>query len=417
MDSSTRKCAYNSCERGVLPEKRCSSCRKAWYCSPQCQKDDWIFHVFDCKIGQPISTVYHLARACRRDLIPVDPQTRRDYGFVKAREAFGGMGESKLLGVYIGLFGPLDVPPKEVRRWQEEGRLVEGIRGAFMKLPPGARGGYYPWIMQNQHILDNSSMPGEGQVNVSELAKWARAHVRAWEFIGGDPKDNADEIRRKAQTWSVEKQACWILYMSLVDDRHPGPWEPGWVQFGFVVAGPSGEEQSMAREYRALIKHCTFDEFHAAYASSSIPALFRRHRGRQNCEIADNPCFCDVMADSPGEVKSVWELKHYVDLLVASDAASRPEPFPRIRADYGYKNCRNVEERQLLDEAYKRLFMETSQSPLDLHSACIEGDLFLYIGRFVKFSPWAEKYKRLLRNRYTASGDHSTGRAGRRGLT
>ncbi|KAJ2973210.1 hypothetical protein NUW54_g12106 [Trametes sanguinea] len=382
-------------------EKRCSGCRKTWYCRQACQKEHWIFHIFDCKLGQPISTVYHLARACRRNLIPVDSQTRKDYGFDKAGQAFGGKGESNLLGVYIGLFIYLDIPPQEVRKWRDEGRLIAGIKEVFEEIPPHARGGYYPWLMQNQFILDDSFTLDPKQVEDRARQTAVSNFLAAWARIGGIPKDATyDQIVHETNRWPTHKRSCWHLYTMFAGRCRPSPNLDAWRKFGFVSARFPGEELDFAREYDALLDRCTFDEFHAAYVASSIPDLFLRY-GLQ--ELPHNAHFCDVMADSPRSVKTVWELKNYIDILVSSDALSRPQPSPPLTADYGYVNCRTPEERTLLDEAYKRLFMETSADPLELHKACLEGDLFRFVGTFVKFAPWAEKYKRLLRNIYPSS--------------
>ncbi|OSC97932.1 hypothetical protein PYCCODRAFT_1047383 [Trametes coccinea BRFM310] len=374
-------------------------CRKAWYCSQRCQKEDWIMHIFDCKLGQPISTVYHLARACRRDLIPVDWHTRKDYGFDRAGQAFGGAGESKLLGVYIGLFNYLNVPPKDVRTWRDEGRLVEGIKEAFDKIPAQSRGAYYPWLMQNRFILDDSLTLDTTQALAEEQESLNNGILVAWALIGGHPKGaTPDQILHQTKQWPAKKLACWQLYAMLAGRSRPGPDLAAWRSFGFVVAGPTGEELEMARQYRALIHKCTFDEFHAAYASSSIPDLFRRY-GLQ--DLANNSRFCDLMSDPSPGMKSVWGLKQYLDILISSDPSSRPKPSLPVSVDYGYANCKNLDEHKLLDEAYKRLFMETSADPLELHQACIKGDLFRFVGKFVKFAPWAKKYKRLLRNNHT----------------
>ncbi|KAI9057685.1 hypothetical protein FKP32DRAFT_1598077 [Trametes sanguinea] len=403
VESSARRCAYCGWETGAPAKKRCSGCRKTWYCSQACQEKDWIYHVFDCKLGQPISTIYHLRRACARDVIPVDSQTRKDYGFDKARQVDDGHspGENMLLGVYVGLFHYHNVPPKEVRKWRDEGRLIEGIKEVFEKIPPHARGAYYPWLMRNRFILDDSFTPDPKQAEDRARETAAHSFLAAWARIGGIPKDATyDQIFHETTRWPTHKRSCWHMYAMFAGRCRPSPNLGAWINFGFVSARDSGEELHISREYDALLDRCTFDEFHAAYVASSIPDLFLRY-GLQS--LPHNARFCDVMSGSPRSVKTVWELKNYIDVLVSSDALSRPQPSPPLKADYGYVNCRTPEERTLLDEAYKRLFMETSADPLELHRACLEGDLFRFVGTFVKLAPWAEKYKRLLRNTYPTS--------------
>ena len=80
--------------------KRCSGCRKVYYCSTDCQKSSWPFHIFDCKPRHSINTAYYLAQAVYQDRIPEHPQTCADYGFDRA---FTGEEKSKLIGLYIGM--------------------------------------------------------------------------------------------------------------------------------------------------------------------------------------------------------------------------------------------------------------------------------------------------------------------------
>ena len=125
----THECA--TCETVSENARRCSGCHRAWYCSTACQERNWPIHIFDCRPNKPINSVYHLARACYRDLVPIDHQTRKDYGFEKAEALLGGESGSMLLGLYQGVFNVLSTPPKEVRRWKEEGKLSSGIKDAF----------------------------------------------------------------------------------------------------------------------------------------------------------------------------------------------------------------------------------------------------------------------------------------------
>jgi len=57
--------------------KRCSSCRKSWCCSEECQKRAWPLHIFDCTPGRPIKTAYYLYQAVALDMIPGHPRSLR----------------------------------------------------------------------------------------------------------------------------------------------------------------------------------------------------------------------------------------------------------------------------------------------------------------------------------------------------
>ena len=40
----------NECEKCAMPaERKCSACKIVWYCSPVCQRLDWVFHKVSCK--------------------------------------------------------------------------------------------------------------------------------------------------------------------------------------------------------------------------------------------------------------------------------------------------------------------------------------------------------------------------------
>lgn len=150
------------CERPT--NKRCLGCKKVYYCSRRCQTDTWTYHIFECDPSKKINTAYHLAIAAYEDDFPNDPQTCEDYGFTKVFTAYD---RSHLLGLYIGLFRALLVTPKELHAWRKEGRLVEEIKAQYETLPPYNRGGYYPWFLQHQYVLDGS--PSHASRQTSQL--------------------------------------------------------------------------------------------------------------------------------------------------------------------------------------------------------------------------------------------------------
>ena len=177
-----RVCA--GCREEAPNRKRCSSCRKVWYCSTRCKTENLKFHIFDCKRGKPISTVYHLARDIWRDTIPDHRQTRIDYGFEKAEMILGGDAQNKLCGLYRGLLVYRGVTELELEKWQKEGRLMQGIKATFETIPPEGRGSYYPWLLEHQYLLDGSPL------DMDDIAKKKREYIVAmiragWVDIGG----------------------------------------------------------------------------------------------------------------------------------------------------------------------------------------------------------------------------------------
>ena len=385
-----------SCDEESPDAKRCSGCHKAWYCSTQCQTSHWRFHIFDCKVGQPISTVYHLSRAIYGDVIPVDAQTRIDYGFDKAEKAVGGNAQNMLCGLYRGLFIYHEITEKEIRRWQQEGRLVEGIKTAFEALPPNNRGGYYPWFLEHQYLLDGSPLDEDDVARKTE--ERASTMLReGWVATGGSPNDTRQQIEAKLAALPEERRACHHFYAMIFSHSHPSPSLKAWLQFGFVAADSTGQEISFGQKYAELLQLCTFEEFCAAYETSSIPALFDRY----GVHLWDSARFRDVMAGTPRVNKSVWNLKQYIDELVAlQPGEDLPPLIPSVICDYGYMNCKTPAERKLLDDMYMQLFQKRGMDPVTLHEACIKGRLVEFTKGFVKLAPSTAKYTRLLKNPY-----------------
>jgi hypothetical protein len=135
--------------------RKCSGCSRAWYCSRKCQKDAWFLHKFDCNAGNP-TTADYLVLACVQDVIPTHQQTLIDYGF---QRAFTEENQSRLIGLYIGLTNKslLGVSAKTLHRWRKDGVLIPEIIKQFESLPPFNRGGYYPWFLENQWVLDGKT--------------------------------------------------------------------------------------------------------------------------------------------------------------------------------------------------------------------------------------------------------------------
>lgn len=231
------------------------------------------------------------------DLFPDDPQTCEDYGFTRA---FTAANRSKLLGLYIGLVNILEVSPKTLHGWLLKGTLVEEIKKAFETLPANNRGGYYAWFLENQWVLDHSKSPPTNPVYDQMM--------RAWRYTGGSPASSLDEMTSTRNNWPEEKRTCFNLCLVLLSDWHPSPDELLWRQFGFCVCRDEWSERPVARLYKDLIARCNFDEFCAAYQSSTLISLFRAKR--LGTDLRNIPHLEDVL-DGPMS-KSVWDLKQYV---------------------------------------------------------------------------------------------------------
>ncbi|KAJ7762405.1 hypothetical protein DFH07DRAFT_814279 [Mycena maculata] len=377
----------NNC--GNPASKRCSGCTlsTAWYCSGSCQRHDWVEHIFQCNPRRNITTTDHLALAVRTNLFPEDLQTCKDFGFAKA---FSVENRSKLLGVYIGLIERIGVSPKTIRQWQQHGSLVENIKATFSTIPERSRGGYYPWFLDNQWILD-SSVPGPTEDPVDAMM------MRSWRYYrGGANRDTIEEIKAEMSNWPEEKQASHLLCNLILSQLHPSPDLITWITFGFCACRDEAEEKILARWYTTLIGQCTFEELYHAYDSSSLIALFDSKGVRAGTETIVH--LEEVLKGSPREFKSVWYLKQFV----MAQGEEYSKPIPSVIVDYGFMNCyKSEEETTLLKDLYSQIFSLPRADPVQLHEACIQGKLYDLVSRLLKLKKKDQKVlKRLLKNPY-----------------
>jgi hypothetical protein len=317
-----------------------------------------------------------------------------DYGFATAdRET-----TIKLLGLYIGLLDPhrLGVKPYTLHKWRVRGTLVENIKKEFEKIPEASRGGYYPWFLQNQDVISGKLTPEQREKKLEmEVEESIR---RAWGFIGRPSVSSMEEIDRWRRSASHKVNGCFILYTMLLSGTRPGPTLAElWISFGFCACTSQEAESDLTFRYQALIEKTTFDDFCAAYASSSLPSLFNKH----GLAITD-PYVLDLLS-SPHFRKSVWDLKTYVEIKTINspeDTAVQPEN--SVRVDYGFINCKTAEDHKMLFDVYKGFFLlQESANPIELHNACIEGRLFTYFAKDLGFKLRPTKtYQRLLKNFY-----------------
>ncbi|KAJ7653737.1 hypothetical protein DFH06DRAFT_1204569 [Mycena polygramma] len=130
---------------------RCPGC-SALYCSQRCLENMADFHLILCKNPQrELTTAHKLTAAAFDDMFPDDPQTNEDYFFNRARTTEDRIN---LFGLYIGILKHDEVKPSTLHQWRISGTMVENIKGLFANIPPGARGGYYPWFIKNLDIFE-----------------------------------------------------------------------------------------------------------------------------------------------------------------------------------------------------------------------------------------------------------------------
>ncbi|KAH7890143.1 hypothetical protein F5I97DRAFT_642652 [Phlebopus sp. FC_14] len=364
--------------------KRCSGCQKVYYCSTSCQKYDWVSHIFDCKPRRPINTADYLALAVRQNLLPQHPQTCDDYGFSRA---FDPQDKSKLLGLYIGLIEVMEISPKTIHNWRVRGVLIDEIKLAYYKIPETSRGGYFPWFLQNEHLLTGGP-PSEAQMRSEGDAMI----LRAWQYTGGNPKDSAESVRAAISCLDAEEQKCHALYALLLTKWHPCPSLPIWIDFGFCACEGEEEEMWLGGRYQELISECTFKEFCNAFRSSTLLDLFGAK------EIIMDLISSSVQDVLRGPHKSVWCLKQ----VALQDDPNFQVPNP-VWFDYGFMNCKNDSEKRQLRRVYKAFFASPGADPLALHEAAIKGKIHGYVSNIVKGTK-NPKFERLMKNMYPLHG-------------
>ena len=70
-------------------------------------------------------------------------------------------------------------------------------------------------------------------------------------------------------------------------------------------------------------------------------------------------------------------------------------PIPAVSVDYGFINCRTFEETCTLMEIYGQVLK--TADPLELHEACVAGDLFQFASGYVRME---KRWRSLMGNFY-----------------
>ncbi|KAH6883759.1 hypothetical protein BKA70DRAFT_1341422 [Coprinopsis sp. MPI-PUGE-AT-0042] len=394
----------DDCRRCDRPFRfTCTACKKARYCGKECQERDWCLHIFDCNTNKPIKTFHYLAKAIAQDLLPTDGRTLEDWGFRRAEACPEPVpGPNYIFGLYVGLVKYCNIEPKTLDQWRRKGILLQEIKKVYEPIPENRRGGYYPWLLRNEYVLD-LSQPIPSDTHAAMADKLLKT---AWSFATGAPHISADETITVPKTWEKKKIECLLLCGMILERGRPAPsgFEEMWVHYGFCVGG-LWEEMQVASLYTSLLRRTSFQEFFDTIESSGMINLLKSKvswpQGFVGGDEEISKEFEDVMSGSgQGVYKSVWWLKAFVQRqveLVNPDF----QIIPSIRVDYGFMNCRNDTERRTLLGLY-RLYFESENPkprPLELHQACIKGQLFEHLSTFPRVK-LREEHRRLLKNPY-----------------
>ncbi|KAI6138605.1 hypothetical protein BKA82DRAFT_4234313 [Pisolithus tinctorius] len=369
------------CENCELETARkCSKCRGPWLCSERCE-DEWDYHghTFKCAIGRPLDTADYLVRACWTDWLgDLDEDTKEDFGFAKFTSVYD---VQKLFGLYVGLTR-MGVRTRELHKWQTEGTLAENITAKYEAIPERHRGGYYPWFRENLHIFNSRGGP-------PDFLAVARPYL-----------DSADREKEPHQLVPEAKRKSFILYALLLNGYHPNPSiEPDTIckelyfEFGFVTGRGSEGEQVLPWVYRKLIPECTFTEFWTAFQSNNLVALMdTKGLGPERKQVQHFEAFMKIKGNE--WCPTVWHLRLFVH-------SPNVDPPRYVTVDYGFFNCKTVEEKFSLKGVYKELLARVD--PMELHAACIKGKLYDFVrGNKPNLE---QRFKRLMTNSYPLPGN------------
>ncbi|KAI6037924.1 hypothetical protein EDC04DRAFT_3114111 [Pisolithus marmoratus] len=139
-----------------------------------------------------------------------------------------------------------------------------------------------------------------------------------------------------------------------------------------------------------LISKCSFTEFWTAFESKDLVTLMdtKGLEGARN-EVQHLEAFLKIKCND--WCPTVWHLRLFVQ-------SPDVDPPPHVTMDYGFFNCKTVEEKISLREIYRRLLESPLVDPMDLHAACIQGELFDFARQHAPLLE--QKFKRLMTNIY-----------------
>jgi len=328
--------------------------------------------------------------------MPQDEDVLEDFGFHNV--LFGG-DRTYLLGVYGGLYLSGKFSAEDLHEWRVGGILVDKIKEFYYSIAENSRGQYFPWFLKNISVLERPMTQDEAEQKlIATFYDKARPYLDL-----EDRNKTARDLKPEAKGTSFYLLAGTLLRIS------PNPIEENWYSFGFVTCRGQHEESMLVDLYqllltesdgsffyefhnrrRGVIQPVTFTQFWKAYEAGTLIQLMDS-KGLK--ELRSRLPFLEGFLSAPpaGPHLSVWNLKQFLEI---SDPMDHP-PVPPVNVDYGFINCRTFEETCTLMEIYGKVLK--TANPLELHQACVAGDLFQFASYYVRME---ERWRPLMRNFY-----------------
>lgn len=391
-----------SCSRETY--RRCEHCNQGWFCSQRCQDRMSLNHLAKCS-ARPVTTADILFDDVLMDQIPNDEKVCEEFGFSRCGHA---REKSHLLGLYKGLLLYMQDPeisPVNLHEWQKKGMLATKIIEKFSAVPETSRGGYFPWFLRNQHVVDNTKAVPQLQGENNPILRAIAAARPCLELKDRDKDPHEFE--------PTEKGYCFIFYAIALDSSTPNPnWVELdlWYDFGFAVCANEHHERDLgalyvrlfggtksSREYdeslgisprsQSSLPTCSFDEFWRAWQNGSIGDIFDkykidtgsdgdlRYRFRQLSGVPHLRHFMSFPVEKRGLRPSVWRLKHFLAL----DDNTPVQSFPKVEEaaeEYGFTSQLDTKTKMALRRFYGQFIK--AGDPLEVHRAKERGELLEY---------------------------------------
>ena len=351
--------------------------------------------MFTCS-KRPLTSADYLWKSLAEDLIPEDDDVLKDFGFNNVLSA-GHM--SNLLGVYKGLYLSDKFTAEDIHKWRIGGILIDKIKDFYYTIPESCRGLYFPWFLKNLHVLERPMTKDE---SLQELI--ATFYDKARPYL------DIDDRHKTARDLEPEaKGSCYNLLAGILRRFTPNPIEENWYSFGFVTCYDQCEESKLVTLYKLLLTKSDgslFDELYERRRDVAPPATFtefwKAYEVGTLIQLIDSKGLKEQRSSLPflegflsvpptGPHPSVWSLKRFLEI---NNPIDRP-PFPSVSVDYGFINCHTFEDICILMEIYREVLR--TANPLELHQACVAGDLFQFASDYVRME---ERWKSLMTNPY-----------------
>ncbi|KAI6146664.1 hypothetical protein BKA82DRAFT_4154665, partial [Pisolithus tinctorius] len=248
---------------------------------------------------------------------------------------------------------------------------------------------YTPQLSQNDDFehrtfCDDPFIGLYSEATHDDYMKLAQKHILELDAILSIFINSCPEVSIRHRL--LETRNSFLLYGLLLNGYHPNPSLPLcsdlYFEFGFVTGrGLEGEE---------VLPGCSFTEFWTAFQSNNLIGLMdEKGLGPERKKVLH---FEDFMKVKRNHLRpSVWRLRHFVH-------SKDVEPPLSVLMDYGFFKCMTVGQIFSLKEVYKELIDSPRVDPMELHAACIKGELYNFARRH---NPNLEQeFKTLMSNFY-----------------